>query len=383
MVPPAFRSPRLFAYLAQPCHRTVRRPQFVFPGPSREGPPCGLTMTCPPSLPHPHLRPRVAPCRAHAAVLRVVAEIHAPHRVPGLDAPGRTGRSPRPPINAPGTFGDQAMKATIHLSVLVLAPLLIATVPRNVGGQPANLNSPLCPECPRIVTIPTGSFSMGNYQDSRPRHPVTVPSFGIGMMEVTRDEYHAFATAEGLPPLECYYRPDEIARCVTWHQAQAYVAWLTARTGERYRLPSEAEWEYVAQLLNDETGSPFGVLNIFTGAREWMADSWNLTYNGAPTDGSPWANDVCAKRVLRGGTALPSQSFDRRRDIQRQITLRISGTASTTSTITGFRVAKTLQPSPAGRAISTGIDPHGTFSGTYDNLPTAARDFFIRISQRP
>jgi formylglycine-generating enzyme required for sulfatase activity len=119
---------------------------------------------------------------------------------------------------------------------------------------------------------------------------------------------------------------------VSWADAQQYAAWLSARTGHRYRLPSEAEWEYVARagasgdywwgdkLIKDvavcsncvDSGdvtfpigsfppNPFGVYDVHGNVREWTQDCWNGTYAGAPTDSIAWLTGECDKRVVRGG----------------------------------------------------------------------------------
>jgi formylglycine-generating enzyme required for sulfatase activity len=133
---------------------------------------------------------------------------------------------------------------------------------------------------------------------------------------------------------------------VSWDNAQRYVKWLSARTGKTYRLLSEAEWEYAARGVTsvdaphpaypwgDDVGTgnascrgcggdwdgekvnrtapvgsfsanAFGLHDMHGNVREWAEDCVHSSYNGAPSDGSPWlqANDGdCSFRVLRGGS---------------------------------------------------------------------------------
>lgn len=140
--------------------------------------------------------------------------------------------------------------------------------------------------------------------------------------------------------------PLEPATCLNWHDAQAYIAWLNAKVrrlasaaGVRgngpYRLPSEAEWEYAARAgtttarwWGDAVGvakanchgcgskwdgtqiapigsfgpNPFGLYDMLGNVWDWVADCWNESYVGAPTDGSAWLSGDCSKRVMRGGS---------------------------------------------------------------------------------
>ncbi len=119
--------------------------------------------------------------------------------------------------------------------------------------------------------------------------------------------------------------------CISWADAMEYVKWLGAETGRPYRLPSEAEWEYVArafplppeeyegspswcdrdslepspinflgrQLIGGTRPNAFGLCHIGSGVSEWTGDCWNRTFRGAPLDGSAWTAGRCEGRVLR------------------------------------------------------------------------------------
>lgn len=140
-----------------------------------------------------------------------------------------------------------------------------------------------CPRCPEMVAVPTGTITIGspeNEERAGPREDqvaVTISRpFAVGRFAATRDEFAAFVSATGHKPGRgCYaLAGDDLKRqpegswlspgfaqdgrhpvvCFAWHDAKAYVAWLTARTGKAYRLLSEAEREYVTRA---GTTTPF------------------------------------------------------------------------------------------------------------------------------
>ena len=166
-----------------------------------------------------------------------------------------------------------------------------------------------CPTCPELVVVPAGTFRMGS-QDAAvrdsgttPVHSVEIRSFAVGRREVTLSDYREFAESTGYPARACSRRVDGVAAaCVSWNDARSYMQWLQQETGQRYRLLSEAEWEYVALQA-----SGYGVKEMTQGgAREWVEDCWHDSYEGAPSDGSAWlSNGLCRLRVRRGGMASP------------------------------------------------------------------------------
>ena len=168
----------------------------------------------------------------------------------------------------------------IARSLLVGASVTLATN-AIAQGEPARTPGERwrdCEECPEIVSIPPGSFTMGSpaseegrYDREGPAHAVTITRpYAIGVYEVTRDEYARFVRATNHAPAEqsCLVNegfewnelegvnwrdvdfPQTVrhpAICISWDDARAYVAWLSEHTGVKYRLPSAAEWEYAAR----------------------------------------------------------------------------------------------------------------------------------------
>ena len=202
-----------------------------------------------------------------------------------------------------------------------------------------------CPECPELVVIPAGTFRMGCVSgrdcedDEVPVHEVEVSSFALGAYEVTFEEYDRFAAATGgtRPEDRGWGRGGRPVIDVSWEDATAYAEWLSAETGERYRLPSESEWEYAARAgsatrygWGDDIGrnrancagcsgrwddadrtaptgsfvaNAWGVHDMHGNVREWVEDCWHENYARAPRDGSAWTRGGdCGRRVLRGGS---------------------------------------------------------------------------------
>lgn len=244
-----------------------------------------------------------------------------------------------------------------------------------------------CESCPLMVIIPPGSFMMGlpesveGRDDERPNHSVTISyDFAVSKFEVTFQEWDACVSEGG-----CSYHPDDNGWGrgsrpvihVNWDDANEYVDWLSRKTGWRYRLLSESEWEYVARagstgpfhfgstispdqanyrghytwgggprgVYREKTvpvgsfpGNDFGLHDVHGNVWEWVEDCWRSSHHGAPKDGSAWTWDEhCYRRVLRGGSwfDVPWALRSSRRDfLDREFRF---------STI-GFRVASTLTP---------------------------------------
>ncbi len=228
---------------------------------------------------------------------------------------------------------------------------------------------------PAMVKLKGGSFIMGSNRsqvssDTWPAHEVKVSAFAISQNEVTFDDYDRFAQATGrrLPEDQGWGRGKRPVIDVSWDDAVAYTKWLSERTGKKYRLPTEAEWEFAIRGGSDSTfwwgyqveegrancfdcGSEwdrkstapvasfppnnFGLHDMAGNVREWVQDCYHPNYSGAPLDGSAWMDIKCGQRVVRGG------AFNKTSDSMRPIwrghfkpNLRFS--------FTGFRVVREL-----------------------------------------
>ena len=187
-----------------------------------------------------------------------------------------------------------------------------------------------CAGCPELVSIPAGSHEVEEQDsDEGPVHEIRLGEpFAVGMYEVTFAEWDACVSEGGCSG----YRPDdENGRGrrpvvnVSWDDAQRYVAWLSEKTGQEYRLLSETEWEYVTTrfVLHDED------------VWEWMEDCWNnsFDYREVPADGSAWEGGNCGHRVLRGGAWYYVQGVPGD---------RFGNPTGERASYVGFRVARTL-----------------------------------------
>jgi formylglycine-generating enzyme required for sulfatase activity len=201
-------------------------------------------------------------------------------------------------------------------------------------------------EGPEMVVVPAGSFQMGNVEgggekDETPVHAVTIQKpFAIGRYEGTFDEYDQFAKATNrkLPADQGWGRGHRPVINVSWEDVNAYVKWLSEQTGKRYRLPTEADWEYAAragketaywwgndfikgmancngcgsQWDNKQTApvgsfkpNALGLYDTAGNVWEWVEDCYHENFAGAPSDGRAWLKEKegqCDLRVLRGGS---------------------------------------------------------------------------------
>jgi formylglycine-generating enzyme required for sulfatase activity len=285
--------------------------------------------------------------------------------------------------------------------VVLLGPTLPLALAQDVadstdllpgGAAIESLDRPPCRRLPgqgpEMVLIEAGTFAMGSppdeagrYDDESPqRQVVVVEPFAIGRCEVTVAEFRTFVEAEQYATDAetsggCYRwdleRRDVVqdpalswrnpgfpqgdahpVTCVSWNDAKAYAAWLSDQTGQTYRLPTEAEWEYAARAgtttarfwgdvpaeacafanvadqsaqqrfpdftvhdcddgavftapVGSYTSNLNGLSDMLGNVVEWVEDCWHESYRSAPPDGAEWleANEGdCSRRVLRGGS---------------------------------------------------------------------------------
>jgi formylglycine-generating enzyme required for sulfatase activity len=277
-------------------------------------------------------------------------------------------------------------------------------------------------QSPTMLVVPTGKYMMGapdNEQgrnDSQtPQHEVTLSKgFAFSQTDVTVGQFREFVRASGYKPdsvtiggASVYDESTGVMRDdsgaswesdyaghragnnlpvvnISWNDANAYVQWLSKRTGKQYRLPSEAEFEYalrggsttrywwgtgtpkskVENLTGSLDRSPsgrrwshafqgysdgywgpapvmtfapnaFGLFDIDGNVSEWTADCWHDNYVRAPVDGSAWVNPGCSSHVIRGGSWGSSPE-------QVNSAYRQGAEASVRSGRVGFRILREL-----------------------------------------
>jgi formylglycine-generating enzyme required for sulfatase activity len=199
-----------------------------------------------------------------------------------------------------------------------------------------------------VVKIPAGQFLMGSpdneerrYEYEDPQHRVTIPEFWLGKYPVTQAQYQAvmgnnpsFFTKDGV---------DRPVERVSWHEAAKFCKKISGKTGDTFRLPSEAEWEYACRARtktpfhfgetistdlanydghftygNGREGksrgetikvgnfppNAFGLYDMHGNVWEWCQDIWHEYYDSAPADGTAWMGGDSSFRVTRGGSWL-------------------------------------------------------------------------------
>ena len=233
---------------------------------------------------------------------------------------------------------------------------------------------------PEMVVIPAGTFRMGCLtrrgceEDEKPVREVHVSSFALATYELTFAQWDActeYGPCRSVPD-EGWGRGDRPVVNVSFDDVQVYLGWLSRETGESYRLPSEAEWEYAARAgmearysWGDEIGTnrancegcgsqwdgrqtapvgsfppnPFDLHDMHGNVWEWVRDCWNDNYRGAPSDGNAWLLGNCDRRVLRGGSWGDNPKILR-------AAFRGRLAAGIRSNYSGFRVARTLPLEP-------------------------------------
>jgi formylglycine-generating enzyme required for sulfatase activity len=280
--------------------------------------------------------------------------------------------------------------ALLSLVGLVLLTVIIISAFEQQRAKPGKTFRD-CPECPLMVKIPAGTFTIGSPPDEPgrtetegPEKQISIKAFAAGRFDVTRGQWAAFVKATKRDTAKgCAFsgfkndnrkdwesNPDASwanlgfaqddnhpVVCLTWQDAQDYVTWLSRKTGGRYRLLTEAEWEYAARAGTTTPypwgtvpsheyanyGADSGYTGLASGRDKWantspvgsfppnafglydmngnvlqyVEDCFSGSYSGLPLDGSPYTADIklsmtgrysfmngtssCASRMVRGG----------------------------------------------------------------------------------
>jgi formylglycine-generating enzyme required for sulfatase activity/uncharacterized caspase-like protein len=236
-------------------------------------------------------------------------------------------------------------------------------------------------ECPEMVVIPAGRFLMGSPSneerrdaDEGPQRWVDVARFAMGKHEVTQRQWEAVMGSNPSTFRSC--GPNCPVERVSWNDAQEFVRRLNQRTGQNYRLSSEAEWEYAARAgsasiypwgvrasrdhanygtdaccggraegrdrwketapVGQFPANAFGLHDMHGNVWEWVQDVWHDNYAGAPIDGSAWVTGGDQSRgVLRGGSWSDAPQGLRSAN-------RGRGGLDDSDIFTGLRIARTL-----------------------------------------
>ena len=285
-----------------------------------------------------------------------------------------------------GKYGSDPIYASLaneRLALLAVPPKVEATLAFRD-----------CLDCPEMVNVPAGRFIMGAKPDEAgfdpmegPQHPVTIEKgFAVSKFEITLGQFKAFAAATGHKTAPAcmiwtgtiwktqkgrshlspnYATSDQQpVSCMSWDDATAYVTWLSKRTGETYRLLTEAEWEYAARAGTTETfgatanlltsaarftaqspaevgsyaANAFGIHDMLGNVWEWTEDCF-LPYDPNGTAKGQATFAAGCKRTYRGGS-WPNELKDLR------VASRGYNSPELRVDVFGLRVAKTLEAVP-------------------------------------
>jgi formylglycine-generating enzyme required for sulfatase activity/predicted Ser/Thr protein kinase len=303
----------------------------------------------------------------------------------------RKQRTPSAQAFAEAFAGKRSQKPTLMLALAALAVIAVLAGGLYLSGPRVRAVSPAartawtpgevfrdCPTCPLMRVVPAGAFVQGNAGEAtaQPVHKVTIAApIAFASHEITIGEFREFAQQTQLPSGSCNvydgdwrmredihwdnagdaHTPTHPVSCVSWEDATQYAHWLSGKTGQPYRLPSAAEWEYAANAglassdepqgaadicslanvadraaaqrypgwdvfdCNDHfveaapvgsfAANPFGLNDMLGNVFEWVQDCWNDTYEGAHDDGSARLDGDCTQRETRGGSWFTSPDY--------------------------------------------------------------------------
>ena len=239
-----------------------------------------------------------------------------------------------------------------------------------------------CDQCPEMVVVPAGTFTMGSPAsesgrdiDESPQHTVTIAKpFAVARFPLTFDEWDACVADGGCnnykPGDQGWGRGRLPVINVSWDAATAYAAWLSHKTGNAYRLLTESEWEYAARAgsrtayywgaeigkgnancngcgsewdnvktspVGSFAANAFGLYDMAGNVWQWVDDCYHNNYDRAPNDGSAWKSGDCSRRVVRGGSWISYPQLLRSAG-------RFWNTYDNRGNLLGFRLARTLAP---------------------------------------
>ncbi len=325
-----------------------------------------------------------------------------------------------------------------------------------VLSEPAFAQEAKLPIEPPMVDIPGGEFVMGHIRSpqSQPLRTVTIKPFRMGKYEVTAAEFQRFVeVARYRAPLMCIQMASkrwfanvpndysaattlqstskfEPATCIGWNGADAYVKWLAKETGRKFRLPTEAEWEYAHRagtteryfFGNDETmacryanladrsaeaaikrdfgleskehvgvipcddkagyasivgmyePNAFGLYDTLGNVGEVLQDCWRENYDGVPSDGSAVGGTECKLRTSRGGGWHWRGPHS---------TARSPSDVNWIGGVAGFRVAEDLGPAGSAAAANAATVVFERELSAAQKADRARRDALAEIPASP
>jgi formylglycine-generating enzyme required for sulfatase activity len=223
---------------------------------------------------------------------------------------------------------------------------------------------------PELTVLPGGTFNMGgSRREEQPQRVITIGQpFAVSIFEISYREFEQFCTSTAIPcPTQPWSDPNLPMVNVSWEMASEYTEWLSNKTGAKYRLPTESEWEYAARagtttvypfgdeilptharfsfraiasspLANDNRAinrNNFRLYHMVGNVQEWVEDGWENSYVNAPSD-SQARRGNSHERVVRGGSYLDGP--DKVRSAYRTFLA-----ADASNAATGFRIVREVE----------------------------------------